>query len=87
MIFFIFFRGLSPTQFLFFIFRLMLNFITIYFYHTFIKNKLVNSIMEFVTQFVTGLKLIQYIIILMVFVKKIIILKFYQKVSYVFINY
>jgi hypothetical protein len=66
---------------------LVFNFITIYFYHIFINNKLVNSIMEFVTRFVRGLKLIQYIIVPVIFVNKIIILKFYQKLSYIFFNY
>jgi NhaP-type Na+/H+ and K+/H+ antiporter len=65
---------------------LMLNFVTIYFYHIIIKNKLVNSI-ESVTRFAGGLRWIQYIIISIVFVKKVIILKFCQKLSHVFTNY
>jgi len=69
---------------------LMLNFVTIYFYHIinffYIKNKLVNSI-ESITRFAGGLRWIQYVIISIVFVKKVIILKFCQKLSHVFTNY
>jgi hypothetical protein len=39
------------------------------------------------TRFVRGLRLIQYIIVPIIFVKKVIILKFYQKLSHVFTNY
>jgi hypothetical protein len=39
------------------------------------------------TRFARRLRLIQYIIVLIVFVKKAIILKFYQKLSHVFTNY
>jgi len=67
----------------------MLNFVTIYFYHVIkknIKNKLVNSI-ESITRFVGGLRWIQYVIVSIVFVKKVIVLKFCQKLSHVFTNY
>jgi hypothetical protein len=43
--------------------------------------------MKYVTRFARELRSIQYVIVSVVFIKKIIILKFYQKLSYIFTNY